>query len=217
MRSQHRVLHAPAHAGQAEHHKEGGSGYTCSSKAYKILLQIDDEQGHIQLTPVKKLAPLTTRSSTLRCVSADEHYTAEQHSKTGRTKPRSIFQEAIYPGILARTSTRYLKPLRSCSGNQVKMFLKSHLGIECHSQYNKVVTDTFNTIPPIVNAGDCGCIVRDLETIIVLFFLAFNFISQRSHHSLTLTRSRLRDSVTVTLTPGDGTIVIKVESPKRLF
>ena len=38
--------------------------------------------------PVKKLAPLTTRSSSLRCVSEAEHHTAEQYSKTGRTKPR---------------------------------------------------------------------------------------------------------------------------------
>ena len=35
-------------------------------------------------------------------------------------------------------------------------------------------------------------IVRDLETIIVLVLLAFNFIPQRSHHLLTFTRSRLQ-------------------------
>ena len=40
---------------------------------------------------------------------------------------------------------------------------------------------------------DWGCIVRDLETIIVIVLLAFNFIPQRSHHSLTFIRSRLRD------------------------
>ena len=63
-----------------------------------------------------------------------------------------------------------------------------------------------------LNGGDWGCIVRDLETIIVLVLLAFNFIPQRSHHSLTLLRSRIRDSATATLTPGDGTTAIKVES-----
>ena len=31
------------------------------------------------------------------------------------------------------------------------------------------------------------------------------------HHSLTLPRSRIRDSATATLTPGDGTTTIKVE------
>ena len=73
-------------------------------------------------------------------------------------------------------------------------------------------SDYFSTVPPIVNGGDWGCIVRDLETIIVLVLLAFNFIPQRPHHSLTLPRSRIRDSATVTLTPGDGTTAIKVES-----
>ena len=52
-------------------------------------------------------------------------------------------------------------------------------------------------------------IVHDMETIIVLVLLAFNFIPQRSHHSL---RSWLRDSATATLRPGDGTTAIKVES-----
>ena len=52
----------------------------------------------------------------------------------------------------------------------------------------------------------------DLETIIVLVLLAFNFIHQRSHHSLTLPRSLNKDSATVTLIPGDGTTAIKVIS-----
>ena len=69
---------------------------------------------------------------------------------------------------------------------------------------------SFSTVPPIVNGGDWECIVRDLETIIVLVLLAFSFIPQRSHHLLTLPRSRIRDSVTATLTPGDGTAAIKV-------
>ena len=38
--------------------------------------------------PIKKLAPLTTGSCSLRCISAAEHHTAEQYSKTGMTKPR---------------------------------------------------------------------------------------------------------------------------------
>ena len=62
-----------------------------------------------------------------------------------------------------------------------------------------------STVPSIVNGRDWGCTVRDLETIIVLVLLAFNFIPKRSRHSLTLSRSRIRDSAAVTLTPGDGT------------
>ena len=40
--------------------------------------------------------------------------------------------------------------------------------------------------------GMTGCIVRDLKTIIFLVLLAFNFIPQRSHDSLTLLRSLFR-------------------------
>ena len=56
--------------------------------------------------------------------------------------------------------------------------------------------------------------MRDQETIIVLVLLAFffNFIPQRSHHSLTLPKARISYSATVTLTPGDGTTAINVES-----
>ena len=57
--------------------------------------------------------------------------------------------------------------------------------------------------------GDTLCVT--CVTIIVLVLLAFNFIPQRTHHSLTFTRSRLRDSATATLRPGDGTTTIKVE------
>ena len=42
--------------------------------------------------------------------------------------------------------------------------------------------------------------VHDLGTIIVLVLLTFNLIAQWSHHSLNLTRSRIWDSGTVTLT-----------------
>ena len=62
--------------------------------------------------------------------------------------------------------------------------------------------------------------MRDLETIIVLVLLAFNFIPQRSHHSLTLPRLWIRDSATATLMSGDVTTAIKVESsaqPISLF
>ena len=167
-------------------------------------------RSHSNTLPVKKLEPLTTRSSSLRCVLAAEHHLAEQYSKTGSTKPLKHLPRRC---LSWNTCHYFLKlpTLRSFSGNRVKMLLKSHLRIKCHSQYNKVI-GLLQHCSPIVNAGDGGCIVHDLETIIVLVLLAFNFIPQRSHHSLTLTRSRLRDSATVTLTPGDGTTAIKVES-----
>ena len=67
--------------------------------------------------------------------------------------------------------------------------------------------DSFSAVPPTVNVGDWGCIVLDLETIMVLVLLAFYFIPQWSHNSLTFTRSRLRVSATVTLMPGDSATV----------
>ena len=73
-------------------------------------------------------------------------------------------------------------------------------------------SDSFSKVPPIVIGGEWECIVHALETIIVLVLLAFNFIPQMSHHSLTLPRSRFRDSATVTLMPGDDTSAVKVES-----
>ena len=47
------------------------------------------ERLQLSTPPAKKQAPLTTRSSSLRCVSAAEHHTAEQYSKTGKTKPKT--------------------------------------------------------------------------------------------------------------------------------
>ena len=150
----------------------------------------------IKQTPVRKLALLTTRSSSLRCVSAAEHPSAEQSPKQARQTPESISQEAIYHGILARTSSRY-HVFEKLLWKQSEDASQGHLGIKCDSQYNKII-DSFSTVQTIVN---WGCIVRDLETIIVLVLLVLNFIPQKSHHSLTLPRSLIRDSATVTLTP----------------
>ena len=90
------------------------------------------------------------------------------------------------------------KSLRSCSRNQAKVLLKGHFGNKCHSRYNEVIKLLQYSLP-IVNGCNWGCIPRDLETIIVLVLPVFNFIPQRSHHSLTLPWSQIRDSATVTL------------------
>ena len=74
--------------------------------------------------------------------------------------------------------------------------------------------DSFSTVPPIVNVGDWGCIVRCLETIVNLVLNEFNFIPKRLHHSPTLKRSRFTDSATVTLTPDPACVALynKVQS-----
>ena len=50
---------------------------------------------------------------------------------------RSISQKLFIIEYLTRLQDT--NPLRSCSENQAKMLLKSHLGIKCQSQYNKVI------------------------------------------------------------------------------
>ena len=47
------------------------------------------------------------------------------------------------------------------------MLLKSHLGINVTHNITRS-SYSFSTVPSIVNAGASGCIVIDLETIIVL-------------------------------------------------
>ena len=123
--------------------------------------------------------------------------------KLAGQNPEGISQEVIYPGTFARTSSSYqvfekllLNPSEEDSSQ--RSFLESNVTPNITWS-----SDSFSTVPPIVNGGDWGCIVHDLETIMVLVLLAFYFIPQRSHCSLTLLRSRIVDSVTVTLTPGD--------------
>ena len=90
-------------------HKEGASGCSGSYTAYIILPQIDDVQCFNDTPPVQKRAQLTTvttRSGSLKYVSAAEHHTAAHDAKTDRTKPRKHLQEAIYHEILAKTSPR---------------------------------------------------------------------------------------------------------------
>ena len=106
---------------------------------------------HSNTPQLKKRAPLTTHGPVLRCVSAADHHTAESYSKAGKIKPRSNSHEAIYHGILARTSLR-TNSLRSCSGNRAKMLLKNHLGIKCHSQ---LIYQGHQTSSAQVNSANC--------------------------------------------------------------
>ena len=105
-----------------------------------IPSQTDDVQGHNQTLPQLRNWHhyMTTRSSSIRCVSAVEHHTAEQCSKTGRTKPRKHLPRSNLSRNTRRAGpsqdTKHFllwKPSKDAS--------QSHLGIKCHSQYNKVI------------------------------------------------------------------------------
>ena len=54
--------------------------------------------------------------------------------KTQKASPKKRSIMGHSPGLPQNT-----KSLRSCSSNCAKMLLKGHLGITCHSQYNKGV------------------------------------------------------------------------------
>ena len=129
-----------------------------------------------------------------RCVSATQHQTAKQYSKTGRKKNLKHLQGAIYhcntcQDILKIQSLweAALETEQWCFQNSSwnQMWLPLY---QCHLTLSTQFQNT--------------------HTIIVL--LTFNIIPQRSHHSLSLPRSWYRYSATATLTPGDGTTAIKV-------
>ena len=165
---------------------------------------------HSNTSPVRNRAPLIIRSSSLRCVCSRAPHCRTvlqnwQH-KTPKASPKkgSIIEHS--PGLPRET-----KSLRSSSRTERKCFSNVILELKVTPNITRS-SDSFSTVQIIVNEVDFGSIVRDLETIIVLVLLAFNFIPQRSHHSLTLRRSRIREFATVTLTPGDGTTAIEVGS-----
>ena len=107
-------------------------------------------------------------------------------------KKQSIIEYS--PGLQDTKSLRsYWKPSKDAS-QKLSWNQKS---LPIYQVIRLLHSDSFSTLPPIVNGGD-------LETIIVLVLLAFNFILQRSHHSIILPRSLFGDSATVTLTTGDG-------------
>ena len=155
--------------------------------------------------PAKKLPPLTTGFNCLRCGSAYEHNTAEQYSKTGKTKRRKhLTIEAIGYEILFW--------IFKCSRYQAfaKLFMKQNGDDSQRSSLTSNLTQNIKvcrlrTASPRVNWGERRCILRDLETIIVLAFISFNLNSRRSHHWLTLLKSWFRNSATATLSNRDDT------------
>ena len=144
---------------------------------------------HLNAPPVRNQASLTAWSSNLRCVPTAEHHAAEQYSKTLRKK-----NEKKTGNLSWNTHQDFFKipSLREAAlETEQRCFSKVILESNVTPNITRS-SDAFSTVLP--NEGDWGCIVRDLKAIIVLVLLTFNFIPQRSHHSLTLPRSRIRDS-----------------------
>ena len=119
---------------------------------------------------------------------------ADSTPKLAGQNPGSVSQEVIYHGTLAEQWGRDFLKIPSLweAALETKRRCFSKINLESNVTPNITRSSAFSTVPPIVSASDWGCIVRDLETIIILVLLAFNFIPQRSHHSLTLPRSRIQ-------------------------
>ena len=154
---------------------------------------------------IAHLAPLTTQSSCLRCVSAAEHHTAEQNFKTGRTKPRKHLPRGTQPWHtrqdfhkMSRLWKPALKKERRCFS---KVIFESNVTPNMSRS-----SDSFSTVPIIVNWMwlEMNCAWPGVYHSLCLTRIQFHL--QRSHHSPTLPGSRFRDSAAVTLTHRDGTI-----------
>ena len=72
--------------------------------------------------------------------------------------------------------------------------------------------DSFSTVPKIVNGGDWGCIVRDLDNYHSLGLTSIEFHPPKVIPLTNPAKVTDQDSANATLTPGDGTTAIKVES-----
>ena len=166
---------------------------------------------HFKTPQAKKSVILTTLSSSLRHESAAEHHTAEQYSKTGRT----MFQNDLRRGDRSwNTCQEFLViPILWAVALDTERRCFSEVILASNVTTNMTRSaGSFSAVPPRVNGVNWGWTVLDQETFIVLVLLAFIFITQRLHHTLTLFRSRFIDSVTATLSAGVGTTATKVES-----
>ena len=125
---------------------------------------------HSNTPPVRNLALLTSRSSSLRRVSAAEHHTAEQYSKTGRTKPRKHLHRSDLSWNTRQNFLKIPSLTEAALETERRRYSKDILGSNATPNITRS-SDSYGTVPPIINGGDWGCIVRDLETIIVFILL----------------------------------------------
>ena len=166
---------------------------------------------HSKTPPARKSALLTNVSSSLRCESAAEHHTAEQYSKTGRTKLQKYLRRSDQSWNTCQDFFMIPSLWAAALEIERRCFSKIILASKVTPNITRLA-DSFSTVPSRVNVINRGWIMRDLETIIVLVLLAFSFIPHKLHHTTTLFRSRFIDSETVSLSPGDGTTTTGMES-----
>ena len=144
---------------------------------------------HPNSLPLKKLAPLTTRSSSSRCVSAAEHHTAEQQSKTCRTKPIKHLPRSNLSSNIRQNFFKIPSLWEAALETERRCFTEAILESNVIPNISRS-TDSFSTVPPIVNGvtGDALCVI-------------FRFYPQKVTPLTNLAKVTVLDSTTVTLMP----------------
>ena len=122
---------------------------------------------HSNTLLVRNRAQLTARSSSLMCVLAAMHHIAEQYSKTGRTKSQKHLSRSDLSWNTHQDFITIPSPWEAALETKQRCFTKVILESNVTSNVTRS-SYSFSTVLPIVNGGDRGCIVHDLETIIVL-------------------------------------------------
>ena len=142
-----------AHTVRVAHHSARASGYTWSYIPYtEVDRTATDRRWKMSQsnTPhVRNRASLTTRSSSLRRISAAEHHTEEQYFKTGRTKPQKHLSRS---DLSWNTRQDFLKiPSLWEAALETKRRCFSKVSLEQNVTQNITwLSDSFSTVPAIV-------------------------------------------------------------------
>ena len=124
-----------------------------------------------------KPATLTSLSSSLRCESAAKHRTAEQYSKTDRTKLQKDFKRSDRSWNTCQDF--HIIPSLWAAALETEQWWFSKVILTSKVTHNITRSaDSFNTVASTVYGVNRGWTVRDLETIIV--FVLFQIIPSYS-------------------------------------
>ena len=142
--------------------------------------------------PVRNRAPLTARSCSLRCVSAAEHQTAEQCSKTGRTKP---WKHLPRSDLSWNTRHDFLKIPSLCEAaleTEQRCFSKVIFELNVTPKIARS-SHSFSTVPPIVNGGWLGTHCARPRDYHSLGLIHIQFHPSKVTQLTNPARSRIRD------------------------
>ena len=146
---------------------------------------------HPSTPPVKKTGKTDNTVNYLKlCIGSRSPHCSTL--KRAGQNPETNYPASIYHQIPTKTSSRYQafqQLLWKPSEDASQKTFWNHMSLPIYHRRQTPLAQFRQWLMRVTG----GWIVRDMETIILLVFLAFGFISQRSHQSLTLTRSLFRD------------------------